>query len=999
MKKIILAFAVLFSGVSMYAQSKISGTVVDDTGAPVISANVVVNGGSSVTTTDIEGNFTLEGISTGDVLEVSYIGLATKMVTVSDPSQPLNIKLSQDAQSLAAVDLVSLGSRNRKRTSINTPVPVDVINAKEIVKNSPQITVTQILNYVAPSFSSNTQTISDGTDHIDPASLRGLGPDQVLVLMNGKRRHNTALVNVNGTSGRGSVGTDLNSIPTAAVERIEVLRDGAAAQYGSDAIAGVINVVLRKGTGKLDIGVNTGANISKGSDSFNGGIDGERIQLNANYGLNFDDDKGFVNITASMDIRDYTNRMEDFKGQIFSAFNALDRGDKSAFQQYVGTLKGSEKDNEYNAVQARVNAIDADKKNLTEDEKKDQKTLASYNSQIAAVYDKYYTEKKTGIAAATQGERWALINAAKKNVTDAELAARNLTSKDFLMRVGQSAVENGQLFYNAGYKLNDQTNLYTFGGVSYRAGDGAGFYRLPFQARSGTLASEKSPYVNGFLPEIHSTIQDQSMAIGIKGVNSGWNYDLSNTTGKNRFAYTIKNTLNASLEERTKTEYNAGGYEFNQNTTNLDITRSFENIGIEALGVSFGAEYKIDNYIIFAGEEGSYTNYGDTNLGFDAKIAPDGSARPGSSQVFPGFKPANESDVFRTSVATYLDLEADITKELLLSAALRYENYSDFGNTLNWKATARFKVTEDIAIRAGASTGFRAPSLHQQYFNSVSTVFVDGLPNEVGTFRNNSRVAQLLGIPRLKEETSLNFSGGITAKLPGGLKLTIDAYRINIDDRIVYTGRFSGKSDGNAGQQEVARLLAAAGAGQAAFFANAIDTKTQGVDVVLSHSAKVWGGELSTSAAFSYVATEQEGDIKASKPLRDAGLTTTYFSETSRILMTEATPRNKGVLTFNFKKDKFNANLNNSYFGEVTHATNNLENQKVMSGKVITDLTFSYQLNPMVGLSIGSNNLFDIYPDEAPEADQSSGRFVYSRRTSQFGFNGRYVFARLDISI
>jgi len=971
-----MMFAVLFSSVGLTAQTAVSGNVVDDTGMAVIGASVVAVGGNA-TYTDANGNFTIDGLSAGDVLEVSFIGFQAQNVTVTDPSQPLKITLNPDAQSLETVEVVGVGSRNKQRTVVNTPVPVDVINAKEIVKNSPQITVTQILNYVAPSFSSNTQTISDGTDHIDPASLRGLGPDQVLVLINGKRRHNTALVNVNGTTGRGSVGTDLNSIPTAAVERIEVLRDGAAAQYGSDAIAGVINVVLRKSTGKLDIGVNVGANMSKGSNGFDGGMDGERVQLNANYGVSFHENKGYVNVTASMDIRKHTNRMEDFSGQIFSAFNALDAGSKDRFQSYVKSGLSS-------AEQKTVTGILADATKL---------------KNGLAVYDKYYTEAKTGVAATTDAEKIGLITKANRNVTAAELKARGLTSKDFLMRVGQSAVENGQIFYNAGYKLNEKAEIYAFGGVSYRAGDGAGFYRLPYQERSGTLASTASAYVNGFLPEIHSSIEDKSMAIGLRGEKNGWNYDISNTNGNNRFSYTIKNTLNASLEERTKTEYNAGGYEFNQNTTNLDVSKSYEKIGIEALNVAFGAEYKVDKYVIFAGEEGSYTNYGDANLGHPVKWAPNGKTRPGSSQVFPGFKPVNEVDVFRSSVAGYLDLEADITKQLLISGALRYENYSDFGSTLNWKGTGRFEIVKDVAIRAGVSTGFRAPSLHQQYFNSVATQFVNGIPNEVGTFRNNSRVAKLLGIPKLKEETSLSFSGGFTAKLPGNLKITIDAYQITIDDRIVYTGTFKGDSKGNDGEKEVARLLSAAGAGSAAFFANAIDTKTTGIDVVLSHNMKLGGGDLTTSAAFSYNKTEQEGDVKASKVLKDAGLTNTYFDATNRILMTEATPRQKGVLTLNYKKDAFNINLNNSYFGEATQATNTVADQRVYAGKVITDLTLGYQLNENIGVSVGANNLLDIYPDEAPEGQQSSGRFVYSRRISQFGMNGRYVFAKLDISI
>ncbi len=247
---------ILLLGAFSFASAQISGTVVDEEGAPLPGASLVKKGTTTGTTTDFDGNFTIDA-AMGETLVVSYIGYTPKEVVIN--STVMNITLVSGIQ---LAEAIVIGSRNPNRTALESAVPVDVIDVKELNNVAPQVNLNQILNYVAPSFTSNTQTISDGTDHIDPASLRGLGPDQVLVLINGKRRHNSSLVNVNGTFGRGSVGTDLNAIPAASIKRLEVLRDGAAAQYGSDAIAGVINIVLNDNVNELTFNVTTGANFS-----------------------------------------------------------------------------------------------------------------------------------------------------------------------------------------------------------------------------------------------------------------------------------------------------------------------------------------------------------------------------------------------------------------------------------------------------------------------------------------------------------------------------------------------------------------------------------------------------------------------------------------------------------------------------------------------------------------------------------------------------------------
>jgi iron complex outermembrane receptor protein len=919
LKRNLITLAFLAFSLTSYAY-QLKGKVTDVSGEAIPGVSVTITGTSRGAQTDMYGQYALDVQGT-ETLRFSFISFENQVIKLNG-QKTLDVILLESASSLD--EIVVIGSRSGGRSRMETSVPVDVIDMKNLVESGPQVSLTSILNYVAPSFSSNTQTISDGTDHIDPASLRGLGPDQVLVLINGKRRHTSSLVNVNGTFGRGSVGTDLNTIPTAAIERIEILRDGAAAQYGSDAIAGVINIILKKSTetvtGVLSMGGNQTSTDHLAPN--NQGMDGKTLQFALNYGINIGKNGGYLNMTGSFDDRGYTNRMKAWEGTIFSGYN----------------------------------------------------------------------NPSSGVAASA-------------DITEAELARRGLTRSDFNMRVGQSALRGGTLMANMSLPMGDNMEFYAFGGMSARGGNSAGFYRLPNQNRTVT-----DIYANGFLPEINSRINDQSLAFGVRGKAAGWNVDFSNTFGQNAFNYLIGNTLNASLGAASPTEFNSGGFAFAQNTTNFDISRKLDVQN--GLNLAFGLEHRYENYTIAAGEEGSYTNYGlATKLGTDASgkdilindykgpistvFDPLGRARPGGAQVFPGFAPSNEVDARRNSIAGYADIELDVTEKFLIGAAVRHENYSDFGATTNWKLSSRLKVSNDFSIRAAASTGFRAPSLHQQNFNSTSTLFVDGIPYEVGTFSNDSRVAQLLGIPQLKQETSQNFSVGFTGRVNSKLKLTVDYYNIAIKDRIVLTGQFSGGT-ATAQDREISRLLAAANASSATFFVNAIDSRTQGVDIVTSYNTSLGKGSLRADLAGTIAKTVLEGDIKTSGAL--VGKESTFFDQTSRIFLEKAVPRTKFNLSLNYKIDKFSVFLRNVYFGSVEEATNTEANMQTFAAKVVTDLTFGYNIAKGTNFTIGANNLLDIYPDMAIAANQSSGRFLYSRRSQQFGFNGRYMFARLNFS-
>lgn len=933
----------------------ITGTVLDENSEPLFGVTVAVKDTNRGTSTDMDGTYSVEA-EFGQTLVFTFVGYDAREVLIDQ--EEINVTM---VSGMALSEVVLVGSRRPSRTVVESTVPIDVLDVQEMAVAVPQVNLNQILNYVAPSFTSNTQTISDGTDHIDPASLRGLGPDQVLVLINGKRRHNSSLVNVNGTFGRGSVGTDLNAIPASAIKRIEVLRDGAAAQYGSDAIAGVINIILIDQTNELNFNVTTGANFSENANEQTGGVDGETVNVAASYGVPLGDNGGFVTFAGDFDYREDYNRMKEWEGSIFNAYNAI----------------------EFRAANSGANIA-----SLTDDQIK----------QFAQQVSYFSSDFQNDISNAP--DRAALQDLLSLDVTENELDVRGLDRTDFNMRVGQSALRGGRFFANMSLPLDEAgTELYSFAGMSSRRGNSAGFYRLPNQSRTYTPI-----YINGFLPEINSKIKDQSVAVGVRGEISNWNVDFSNTWGKNEFQYFISNTANASLQRASPTSFDAGGFSFIQNTTNLDVSRFYDEVFL-GLNLAFGAEHRFENYEIVAGEKASYEQYtqnGDVVLRSDQDPARDffGNARPGGSQVFPGFSPKNELSRERSSIAGYFDVEVDFSERFLATFATRFEDYSDFGSTLNFKLSSRYKLTDNINIRGAANTGFRAPSLHQLYFNSTSTIFDNqGNPQEVGTFSNDSRPAELLGIPQLKEETSRSISMGFTAKIPdANLSLTVDGYFVAIDDRVVYTGQFSGPGTGT----ELDNLLAQANATAASFFANAIDTESKGLDMVLTHSAIFNDNfSLKSDLAATLSKTQKVGDINASEVLERAGLVDTYFPEDSRVYLEEAVPRTKVNLTNSLTAGDFNVFLRNVYFGEVTEASTIIENQQVFDSKLVTDLSVGYRATDALTLTLGANNIFDIYPDRAADefGNRSSGRFDWSRRAQQFGIGGRFLFARVSINL
>ena len=933
MRKIITLLSFLLP-LAALAQKTITGKVFDATNnQPLPSASVTARGTNSGITTGTDGSFTLQ--IKGDVksIVVSYVGYGSKTIKVEPDITGYSIGLQPSTDQ---IEITVIGSRNLSRTKTQTPVPVDVIPIATLAKEVGQTDLNQLLTFSAPSFQSSRQTVADGTDHVDPAQLRGLGTDQILVLVNGKRRHQSALVNVNGTVNRGQVGTDLNTIPVSSIERVEVLRDGAAAQYGSDAIAGVINIVLKKSTNVLSGNISYGENVSSYPKNYalgkinNSAVkdesvqDGSNFQAGLNYGFNLNK-KGYINITGEYSLRGESNRAGTYTGAVFA-------------------------------------------------------------------------------------------NVSGANRDDSIMRARGLTRNDFDMRIGNSKISSGAVILNSAYALSENWNVKLFGGYSQKSGEAAGFFRYPSSISSGAAIYRSQGlalYPNGFLPLIKTDIKDYSFSAALEGKLGKWNASLSNTLGVNNFDFSVDNSLNYTqyaVTPNPQTKFDAGGLRFLQNTVNADVTRNFDVMA--GLNVAYGAEFRIDQYSQRAGEEASYKNFNTA------------SGAASGAQVFAGFVPDYAKKNSRNNVALYVDLEQDFTKAWLLELALRFENYSDFGSTLNYKLATRYKVGENFTIRAASSSGFRAPSMQQRFYAKTNTLFLatpTGLvPTESGTFTNNSRPAEILGIPKLKEETSQNYSVGFTATPVKGLEITVDGYLINIKNRIVLTNNFTGGNNATLTQ-----LLKDNGATAANFFTNAIDTRAKGLEAVISYRTIFAGvNKLRFTLAAIFIENEVKKGangspiIKASDILINSGQLGNYFNREDQSRIEVANPTSKGNFTTNFNHNKFGAMLRFAYFGKVTYLDPAINpanpaafplnaftglretTDQEFSSKTVTDLSLSYDLAKSFTITVGANNIFDVYQDKHTHSNNvSAGRFIYSRRVQQMGFNGRYVFARVSFNI
>lgn len=881
-------------------QTLVTGNVTDRvTQEPLVGAAVVVQGTRRGTVTDMEGNFQIRAIA-GKLIVISQLGYVREEIPVESEFN-LMVSLVEDVNLLQGFTLV--GSRNPNRSELTSPVPIDVIPFSNIQKLSPQIDVSQMLTYAVPSFQSNRQSSSDGSEHIDPVVIRGLGPDQTLVLINGKRRHTTSLLNNQGSLGVGSVGTDLNAIPAAAIERVEVLRDGASAQYGSDAIAGVVNIILKQNTDALDVYAGTGVTSSG---------DGEYFQVNANYGSALGKKGGYLNLTGDYSFRGTTNRTGHHDLIIF---------DQSALGNFF-----------------------------------------AYDFTSNSIASRQY---------------------------DNDMLAQNgLTRDDFNFRIGDAQTKNLAGFVNLSLPFgnNGQHEFYSFGGVNFRQGLGNGFRRLPSETRN--VVPELFPF--GFQPNTESEIFDGSLAVGSKfDVGKGWVVDLSNTFGTNSFDYIVTNTNNASMGASSPTRFDAGGHQFTQNTINLDGRKFFKDIAA-GFNLAGGAEFRLENYQIRPGEEASYRNYRFVTNPDGSISNPSGIA--GGSQSFQGFRPENEINENRTNVAFYADAELDVVKAWTVAAAARYETYSDFGSALTGKLATMYRFTSTLSGRATISTGFRAPSLHQRYFSYVSTnILPSGQLGQSGIFTNEGAIAQTLGIPSLKEERSRNYSAGVTYNPGNGFSITLDAYKIDVDDRIILTGNFGQNAFGSP-VPAIQSLLSPLGAQTARILTNGINTETMGLDVVATYSLPVGEGILDFVLAGNYNETAIVGDLNISEEL--IGQEGVFLNPAAAMAIERGNPRSKVAFSATYSATKWSLLFRNTYFGDVVRDGFPFGNIQHLTPKIVTDLSVSYQVTPELSATVGSNNLLNVFPDLQIYENSYFGVFTYA--PEQMGMSGAFFFGRLN---
>ena len=785
---------------------------------------------------------------------ITPLALALSSLLAATPA--LAQQADKEARTLDT--LIVTGTRVADRTVAESQSPIDILTP-ETLEATGTTELATALARALPSLNFPRPGMADGTSGVRPAQLRGLSPDQVLILVNGKRRHISALVNVNGTIGRGSSAVDLNTIPVAAIERVEVLRDGASAQYGSDAIGGVVNIVL-KGSGD-------GGSIALGGGQYSEG-DGKQWQLSGDTGLTLSGDAGTIHVAAQAGHQDMTNRAGPYQGSAPNTGNFPNVG-QTAF------------------------------------------------------------------------------------------------------KLGDPDVDQSALSLNANLKIGEN-NLYLSAMSSARDITSFAFYRSKNHSGQGALLAQVYP--NGYVPEINQDARDRSVVVGLKGVSaSGWNWDLSYNLGDSRLDFRTQNTINYALGATSPRSFYDGALQYTQQVVNADFSKAV-NIGLEYPATfSVGAEHRQETWEQTAGEADSYFGSG--------------------AQGFGGFTPRNAGNYERHNYAVYAGLEGDFTEKFSAGLAGRYEDYSDFGDQFSGKLSARYAFTETVALRGTVATGFRAPSLAQQHYQAVTTNITSGVAYETGTFPAAGAAAQALGADPLQAETSLSYSLGLVLQPAERIYLTIDAYRIEIDDRIVLSSNLNIAN--NAAAQALLAGLGITNVTSARYFNNAIDTRTRGVDVVGTWNVPLEASSLNLTASYNYNKTDVTRIAPNPAALSALGANLERMGRDERGRIEEGSPRDKFALTAGWNLQRWDFNAGATRYGEVTarHASNPAQDQ-TYGGKWTLDLSLNFRPNQHWVATLGADNALDEYPDQNTYANSTFGMFPYSLY-SPFGFNGRYVYGRV----
>ncbi len=804
-------------------------------------------------------------------------------------------------------EVIVTGTRATNRTALDTAAPVDVISAQTLSRIG-TTELSQALTVTLPSFDFPRPAITDGTDSVRPATLRGLAPDQTLVLVNSHRRHTSALVNINGSIGRGSAAVDLNTIPTIAISSVEVLRDGASAQYGSDALSGVINLRLREAS-----------------------------------------EGGGATVTF---------------GQYFTDVDTtrLSRSEEDGFTYTIAAWQG----------------------------------FSLPNDGFLTLSGEWLDRDPT-----SRGDRDPRITSPAQSPTGSLVTSR----------FGDPDLQQATFYLNAAMPLGIESwELYSWIGYQARETNSAANPRLGFPGGVENTASNVASILpTGFLPLISPTITDTTAALGVRGDIGGFHVDLGTVYGKSRIEYVTADTLNVSYARAQVTpglpdnplygtpvqrSFDSGTLQYEQWVTTLGFNRTFNENTDTPVTLAFGLEYRAEGYFEGPGERGSWDVARDS-LG-NAIIFPGLATQPqGGSQGFPGLQPGDAVDSSRNAWSAYAEGEANVTANLLVSLAARYENYSDFGETLNGKISARYDFTDWFALRGTVSSGFRAPSLQQSLFTATSTNFINGIPVDVLTTPASSPLAAALGGTPLQPEESINYSVGGVFRA-GGLQLTVDAYEIDITDRIVLSENIQGSATGTPTQIAIYNLIhpLSPTASAARFFINGVDTVTKGVDIV-AHYTLPWDswGQWSLTGSANFNNT----DVRRTP-------TTTVLSSlpvppvlfpVNRVLEFErGTPEQKYSLAVDWDLEPLGGTLRITRYGDVLVPQTTVSNTFKLDDAYIVDLEGRASWNG-VNFALGANNLLDEYPTQTPIAVNPNGPTAFSS-FSPFGFSGRFVYGRIS---
>lgn len=891
---------------SLYSPYLLTGRVYSKTdGSPLSLASVAVKNKVGIST-DSLGTFLLNVLK-GDTLIVTYMGFQGAE-QVMNGGKHVEVGLSPLAYSLDGVD-IEVGSRfNTPRKGSETLFPVETLSGKGLMPQG-RMHLGQLLQYASPSFHTGQYGVNNIAAVVDPATFRGLGPDQLLVLVNGKRRHKISGINLNNTIGKGSAGTDFGTIPAAAVGQVEILRDGASAIYGSDAIAGVINIKLAKGDMGGNYSTQTGLTLQG---------DGWFTQHALGHGWVLGKKGGWLALNGNVEYRQPTDRGAPYTGLVYR-----NTGDTSLLDgQQFGTTEAKLTEN------ARLD---------------DSLVLARGFGRDAGIY-------------------------------------------------GTSRHLNFSVWANTEVPLGEQWILYGFGGVSQRKETAYGFFRFP-----NNQMNFSGIYPDGYLPHFPNILRDFSWNAGIKGETpSGWGVDLSSQYAFNSLFSWAEHTVNASMGLSSPTYFDVGSSRFDESTTNLDFSRQYREVAfLDHVNIATGTELRWERYRITAGEPASYLDANATGIPSTERQVPGANGKP-------GFSPENEVNVQRGNLGVFIDVEGSIRDRLLLATALRYEYYSDFGSSIAGRLTGRWKLGERVSLRLSANRGFRAPSLQQIYYSQQqSQIFTKNGQTglfRVQHFRNDDPLIAQLGVEPLRPETSWNVAGGLAGNmLDGRMRFSIDAYRIDIDNRIILSARLDSTLN------TIRPLLEGTPNTDIQFFTNAVDTRTYGMDLSLAYRLPV-GPECFFDCSFmgAYNRTRIKGQVRT--PSGSDIPSDKLLTRTDIGIIEDAQPRSRFILTTMLQWKNVELLVRNSRFGHVAYRDVDPLLDQSYGAKVISDCSFSWSPLPKLVLTAGANNFLDVYPDrvqEMPQYDTNftvDGQIPYSRTTTPFGFNGAsfFVGAKLD---